>query len=102
MQIQVSVATVDKMDTIFGKQFTEIEESVRTSGIDFSLLRLPLFIDNNWLNKDTIHADGTIYGPADPFKKFTPIAVQDVGKAAATILLNPQEHKGTGWDSYYG
>lgn len=89
----MSVATVDRTDTIFGKQFTEIEEAVRSSDIDFTILRLPLFIDNNWGNTETIKQESAIYGPADPSKLFCTVAVQDVGKVAANILLDPQKHK---------
>lgn len=39
---------------LFGKQFTEIEAGVKASGIHYGILRLPMFIDNNWGNAGTI------------------------------------------------
>ena len=44
----LSVATADKLDTVFGRQFTPIEEATKASGIPFTILRLPMFTDNFW------------------------------------------------------
>jgi uncharacterized protein YbjT (DUF2867 family) len=42
----VSAATADKRDTIFGRQFSEIEDATKSSGLSWTILRLPLFMDN--------------------------------------------------------
>lgn len=44
----LSVSTAGDETTVFGRQFTEIEASVKAAGIPFTLIRLPLFTDNNW------------------------------------------------------
>ena len=48
----VSVPSFVFSDTIFGKQLQEVEDKVSKLGVPNSFLRLPLFIDNTWANKD--------------------------------------------------
>ena len=43
----LSVPTAGQ-DTVFGRQFGEIEEAATSSGVPTTLLRLPLFTDNIW------------------------------------------------------
>jgi len=88
----VSVLNTDSKGSVFGDQFAPIEAAAKSSGVPYTLLRLPLFIDNNWANKDSIKGQGKIYGPVNPDAKFTPIAVEDVGEAAAAVLANPGSH----------
>lgn len=90
----VSVLT-SGTDSIFGKQFAPIEAMAKKISIPYSILRLPLFIDNNWLNKDSIIDHNTFYDPRDPTKKHTAVVVSDIGKAAADILASPQKHTNT-------
>jgi uncharacterized protein YbjT (DUF2867 family) len=44
----LSVSTADDVSTVFGRQFHEVEEVVKSSGLAYTLFRLPLFTDNNW------------------------------------------------------
>jgi uncharacterized protein YbjT (DUF2867 family) len=82
-------------ESIFGKQFEPIEAKVKESGIDYAIVRLPLFIDNNYANVGSIKGQSTFYDPRDPTKLHTPVAVSDVGKAAADILASPfKKHNG--------
>ena len=41
-------------DSIFVRQFSVIESHVKNLGVPYTFLRLPLFIDNNWGNVDSI------------------------------------------------
>lgn len=52
--VVVSVLTADMQETIFGRQFTEIEAHVKQLGIPYTLLRLPVFMENNRAYKKTI------------------------------------------------
>ena len=92
--VVLSVATAEATGTVFGDQFTPIEKCTKESGIPYTLLRLPIFIDNNWAFKDTVQGHGAFYGPAEPDKSFTPVAASDAGKAAAVILSDPEKHSG--------
>ncbi|KAL7571911.1 hypothetical protein ACA910_006548 [Epithemia clementina (nom. ined.)] len=89
----LSVLTADLTDTIFGKQFTPVEKEIKTIGLkSYGIVRLPLFMDNFYAAAQSIKEQGTMYDPRNPNKVFTPIAVQDVGKASADILANPKAH----------
>jgi len=89
----VSVLT-SGTDSIFGRQFKPVESKAKTLSVPYSIVRLPLFVDNNWLNKDSIVGQSTFYDPRDPTKKHTAVVVSDVGKAAADILAYPDKHAG--------
>ena len=42
----------------------------------------------------SIKEQGKIHGPVNPDRKLAPIAVSDIGEAAAIVLRNPAEHTG--------
>ena len=90
--VVVSVPTADLTDTIFGRQFSEIEGKISNLGVNFTFLRLPLFVENYWTFKDSIVGQSTIYSPVDPNKLYTPVVVEDAGQAAAAILADPTKH----------
>jgi uncharacterized protein YbjT (DUF2867 family) len=92
--VVLSVATAELSDTVFGKQFGPIEAATKEAGIPYTLVRLPVFIDNNWGQQATIKSQGKLYGPANPDAVFTPVAVSDIGDAFASILANPGPHAG--------
>jgi uncharacterized protein YbjT (DUF2867 family) len=87
----ISVPTANLIDTIFGAQLSEIEDKVGKLGVPYTFLRLPFFVDNLWLFKDSIVGQGAIYYPVDPY---TSIVVEDAGKAVAAILVDPSKHAG--------
>lgn len=90
--VVVSVPYTDLPKTVFSKQFKPIEEGIPKLGVPFTILRLPFFVDNYWAFKDPIVGKSSIFSPVDPTKPFTPIVVEDAGKAAAAILVNPEKH----------
>ncbi len=83
------MVTADVKGTVFGEQFTKLEGLVKAAGVPFTFLRLPIFIDNNWGNLQTIKEQGKIYASGTPNGKFSPVAVQDIADSAAAILSNP-------------
>ncbi|XP_062520582.1 NAD(P)H azoreductase-like [Corticium candelabrum] len=87
--VLVSTFMADTKDTVLGSQFTEIESHVKKLGLPYTLLRLPVFIDNFWADAETIKKQSTKYGAVNPDAAFTPIAVSDIGKASAAVLANP-------------
>lgn len=90
--VVLSVHTAELQGTVFGRQFAPIEAATKASGIPYTLLRLPVFIDNNWGQQATIKSQGKLYGPANPQALFNPIAVSDIGIAFGTVLANPAAH----------
>jgi len=81
-------------ESIFGKQFEPVEAAVKSSGLKHAIVRLPLFIENNLGNIESIKGQGTFYDPRDPTKLHTAVSTADAGKAAAEILSNPEKHTG--------
>ena len=57
--VVVSAITTDVKDTVFGRQFTEIESHLKKLGLPYTILRLPLFIDNFWADAETIKKQST-------------------------------------------
>ena len=55
----VSALSADLTDTVFGGLFSAIESHVKKLGVPYTLLRLPIFIDNNWGNADSIKGQST-------------------------------------------
>mmetsp|Transcript_20305 Transcript_20305/g.38459 ORF Transcript_20305/g.38459 Transcript_20305/m.38459 type:complete len:298 (-) Transcript_20305:136-1029(-) len=89
----LSIPTVET-DTIFGKQCKPIEQAVKKSGLRYSIIRLPLFIDNHFANTQSIKEKATFSDPRNAYKLHTPVAVSDVGKASADLLAKPKKHYG--------
>jgi uncharacterized protein YbjT (DUF2867 family) len=81
-------------DSIFGTQFDPIEQKTKEVDVDYAIVRLPLFIDNNYAHVGSIKEQGTFYDPREPTKLHTPVAVGDVGKAVADIMADPSKHAG--------
>lgn len=81
-------------ESIFGKQFEPIEAAVKSSGLKHAIVRVPLFIENNLGNIESIKGQGTFYDPRDPTKMHTAVSTADAGTAAAAILINPTKHLG--------
>lgn len=90
----VSVNIARLANTTFGGQFSEIEDKIGKLGVPHTFLRLPYFVNNFWGFKDQIVNEGTIYYPIGQEKPFTPVVVEDVGKAGAAILAHPSRHAG--------
>jgi uncharacterized protein YbjT (DUF2867 family) len=84
--------TIANTDTEFGRQFLPIESKVKSIGIPYTIIRLPMFLDNIFVHGKTAAKDSLINDPRDPKDQHPYITVADVGKCAAAILQNP--HRG--------
>lgn len=91
--VVVSVPAVEADgDLVFKRQFSEIEAAVKASGIPFTILRLPMFMENQYAAQGSIKEASTVYGPVDPNKKLSLVAVADIAAAAAAVLSSPGRH----------
>ena len=97
-QVVVSAITADLQDTLFGRQFNQIETAVQALGVTYTFLRLPSFFENYFSFKDTIRNVSAIYAPMDPSKTFSQASVGDIGRAAAAVLVNPVKHTNKSYD----
>lgn len=77
----------------FADQFSDIEESLKRSGIEnYCVLRSNFYMQNLLLYKDQLK-QGILPLPIHN-GAFNPIDVDDIGKAAQKILSNCSQHKG--------
>jgi uncharacterized protein YbjT (DUF2867 family) len=89
--VVLSVPTVAAPNSVFGKQFVEVEETAKkldTSKSSYVILRLPLFIENNFGNVQSIKNDSKIYSPIPVNQAYTSVSVHDAALAAAAVLLD--------------
>lgn len=84
--------TISTSDTIFGRQFRPLEEMVMTMGIPYCIIQLPMLFENLLVHGQSVAEDNRIYDPRNPLEQFSGVALSDVGKCAARILLNPSRH----------
>ena len=89
--ISLPVVTVKK-GTIFGDQFKPIEDAVKTCGIPFTIVRLPMFMDN--ILGQPIKDMGAIFMPIMPDQLHDSISVKDIGCAVANVLKAPGKFAG--------
>ena len=91
-QVIVSLFAPKTSGSTIGKEFDKLEREIEALGIAFTFLRLPYFVENYFSFKDTIKSQGVIANPVDPSKGYNTIIVEDAGKAAAAILVDPSKH----------
>ena len=94
----VSLCSADNPNTVFGKQFTEIEVGISKLGVSYVILRLPWFLENFLADTSTIRESSQFYLPVDPTKHIPFIAVEDAGVASAVILADPKKHTNKTYD----
>ena len=88
----LSVISVDT-DTIFGRQIGPIEKYLHECDmLPHCILRLPIFLDNVFGQRESLQTEGKFYGPVQPGALHVPVAVMDVGDAAAKVLLDYKKH----------
>jgi NAD(P)H dehydrogenase (quinone) len=86
-----SIASAEsKIEHLFQKQFLPVEYALRASTIPHTILRVPMFVDNNWGNAESIRTQGVFYGPIPGDIAWCPVVVSDIGEVAAKILDHPK------------
>jgi uncharacterized protein YbjT (DUF2867 family) len=89
--VSLPVVTVEK-STIFGDQFKAIEATVKGCGIPFTLVRLPMFMDNH-LGQPLGEASA-MFMPLKPHQVMSAISLKDIGCGVANILRSPAQFAG--------
>lgn len=88
----VSTPMAQFPETIFGKQFIAIEEGIAKLGIPYTVLRLPIFMENNLLHTHSIKKQSSFHTAVELNRPFDEVSVIDAGLAAACILASPKKH----------
>ena len=89
----LSMTGADDRNYLFADQFSDIEETLKRSGIEnYCVLRSNFYMQNLLLYKDQLK-QGALPLPIHN-GSFNPIDVDDIGKAAQKILSDCSQHKG--------
>jgi len=78
--------------TRFGRQFKLVEDAWKGSGIPYTIVRLPFFLENQYANVKPIKTRGEICYPVASHHPWSYISVEDAGKAFAAIAIHPENH----------
>ena len=90
----LSVLGADKKDYSWGDQFHQIEEHLKSSGVEsWCILRTPFYAQNLLLYHQQLQ-EGYLPLPVDSNNRFSQIDVCDVGKLVSAIFQDCSPHKG--------
>lgn len=89
--VVVSNSTAD-VDNLFGRQYMQIESAVKEAcashRVHYSLIRMPLFLENYLGFTDSIREDAVIRCCIDPAAMYTPTGADDLGQAIANVAAD--------------
>lgn len=89
-----SIPTAEVVSTLFGTQSYPIEKAAKESGLPWTIVRLPIFVDNIWGQAETVKSIGKFFGAASGDAPHSEVTTDNAGEAAATILVAPAAHTG--------
>lgn len=88
--VVLSSTCVDRKEgSIFGDQCKHIESFIKTTRMSYTVVRIPILIDNYLSQLQSMSEYGIFYRPLPPNARRNSIAVSDVGAAVGNILLTP-------------
>lgn len=89
-----SVPAADQQQALFQKEFYFLEEHLKQSGISFAVLRMAVFVENLLAAQDALR-QGQLPLPLGIRGAYCPVAQNDIGEMASSILVNPAPHHGS-------
>lgn len=90
--VVLSVCSVVKPGTIFADQFTPIEEYTKTCGMPYTIVRLPMFMENVLGQMQSIATTQQFYTPLDSHLEQNCASVGDIGEAVAKIMAKSENY----------
>mmetsp|Transcript_30622 Transcript_30622/g.51739 ORF Transcript_30622/g.51739 Transcript_30622/m.51739 type:complete len:927 (+) Transcript_30622:81-2861(+) len=91
--VVLSVCSVVKTETTFAKQFIPIEEAVAEAGVPYTIVRLPMFMDNILGQLENVAVKGEFYTPLEQGKTMNHVVVDDIGAAVAKIMTSAAHYQ---------
>jgi uncharacterized protein YbjT (DUF2867 family) len=88
--VVLSVCSVVKPGTIFADQFIPIEEYTKTCGIPYTIVRLPMFMENVLGQMQSIATAQQFYTPLDASVVQNCASVGDIGETVAKIMAKSE------------
>lgn len=90
--VVLSTLAAARESTVLGGQYMKIEEAVSSCGINYTILRLSLFMENMLAHVRTAQRDQQIRSSLTPSSTFAVTAAADIARAAAVVLADPSAH----------
>ena len=90
--VVLSVCSVVKPGTIFADQFLPIEEYTKSCGLPYTIVRLPMFMENVLGQMQSIATTQQFYSPLDSNLEQNCASVGDIGEAVAKIMAQPERY----------
>lgn len=90
----VVISSSTPAGTIFGDQFLPVEEFVKNAGIKFTIVRLPIFMENINGQLESIGGKGEFYSPVASSVKVAAASVRDLGEGIGKIMANYTQYAG--------
>ena len=78
--------------SIFGDQCKQIEAYIKTTRIGYTIVRIPILLDNYLSQLQSMSEYGIFYRPLPANATRNSVAISDVGAAVGTILLTPGKY----------
>ena len=99
--VGLSIANENQSESMFGREFYDVEQYVKELGVSFCIVRLPYFTENLLGSKVTIQGTSTLHAPVSGDTPFPSILSTDAGVASAKILVSPTniQEKHTIWSA---
>lgn len=81
--------------SVLEQQCAPIEEFSKTSGLTYTILRIPYILDDYLSQLKSMVTHGVFYGPLSPRTRHSVITVADVAEAASHVLAYPGKYADT-------
>ena len=78
--------------SIFGDQCKQIEAYIKTTRMGYTIVRIPILLDNYLSQLQSMSEYGIFYRPLPANATRNSVAISDVGAAVGTILLTPGKY----------
>jgi len=92
--IVLSFTSVTVPGTVFADQGILIEDYVKNSGITYTIVRLPMFMENVLGQMESIACKGEFYTPIASNILYNAASVGDIGECVAKIMMNVKQYAG--------
>ncbi len=88
-------ATISGNDRyIFGREWAAIEAAWKATTIPWTIMRYPMFLDNELAHVDSIKTRGTFSNPLKADSKYSYIVCHDIGKSLQGAAYHYHQHTG--------
>lgn len=92
--VVLSGITATSPSTIFGAEFHLMEKAVRESDVPFTILRVPLFMENILSQLQLIGGKGEFFSPLPSTAVYNAASVIDIGETVSKIVAHAKQYEG--------